>query len=206
MSNNSRLPLLALLAVAALLIGVVAGNRWFAPKTPLIQSGTLLPKPRPIADFTLTDSSGKPFTRADLMGHWTIIFAGYTSCPDVCPTTLAELKGLESRLGPLADRLDVLFLSVDPERDTPAKLDQYVHYFDPRFRAATGTADALEAMGRNLGFVFEKTPGATPGSYTIDHSAALMLIDPQGSLAGYLVPPFKPDALAADMKNVMENK
>ncbi len=206
MSNKSRLPALALLAVLALLIGVIAGKSWFAPKTLLIQSGTLLPKPRPVADFTLTDTAGKPFTRANLMGHWTIIFPGYTSCPDVCPTTLAELKGVENRMGSLADRLHILFISVDPERDTPQKLDQYVHYFDPRFQAATGTIDALEALGRNLGFVFDKTPGTTPGSYTIDHSAALMLIDPQGSLAGYLVPPFKPDVLAADMKNVMENK
>lgn len=206
MSTKTRLPVLALLAVVALLAGVILGQRWFAPKLPAIASGTLLPKPRPLADFSLTDSGGKPFTRADLLGHWTIIFAGYTSCPDVCPTTLAELKGLEGRLGPLSDRLGVLFLSVDPERDTPEKLDQYVHYFDPRFRAATGTVDALEALGRNLGFVFEKTPGSTPGSYTIDHSAALMLIDPRGSLAGYLVPPFKPDTLAADMKNVMETQ
>jgi protein SCO1/2 len=95
---------------------------------------------------------------------------------------------------------------VDPERDTPDKLDAYVHYFDPRFRAATGNVTALEELGRNLGFVFEKSPGTTAGSYTIDHSAALMLMNPQGSLAGYLVPPFKPELLAADMKNVMENK
>ena len=206
MSMKSRFPLLALFAVVALAAGILIGNRWLAPRALVIQSGTLLPQPRPITDFTLTGSDGKPFSRADLLGHWTIVFAGYTSCPDVCPTTLMDLKGLETRLGPLADRLEVLFISVDPERDTPDKLDGYVHYFDPRFRAATGSIAALEQLGRNLGFVFDKAPGSTPGSYTIDHSAALMLIDPKGALRGYLVPPFKPEVLSADIKNVMENK
>jgi protein SCO1/2 len=206
MSSLLRLRwLIAVAAVAALVglwFGLHGAGRGFGPASN-IQSGTLLPQPRAVPDFTLQGADGKPYTRADLRGHWTLIFPGYTYCPDVCPTTLAELKAVYGKLGGDADKLQILFLSVDPERDTPQRLASYVHTFDPRFRAATGPVPALEKLGGELGFVFNKVPGKTPDSYLMDHSASMMLIDPQAQLAGYVVPPFTVEGLTSDLKSLI---
>ncbi|MDB5987049.1 MAG: hypothetical protein JWR16_2102 [Nevskia sp.] len=201
---QNRTLMLGILAAFALLIGVLVGAILLKPGAVEISSGTLLPQPRPIADFSLSGSDGQPYTKASLAGHWSLIFAGYTFCPDVCPTTLAELKGVLNKLGADAGKLQVVFISVDPERDTPQRLAQYVHYFSPDFRAATGEVAALEKLGQSLGFVFVKVPGATPESYLMDHSAALMLVNPQAELVGYLTPPFKADAIAADLKPLLQ--
>ena len=187
----------------AVLLGIAAGMFVLRPQVVSITSGTLLKTPRAIDDFQLGSASGLPFTRADLAGHWTVVFAGFTFCPDVCPTTLTELKAVNARLGDAAKDVRFLFLSVDPERDTPEKIGKYVAFFDPAFLGATGEPAALEKLGANLGFVYAKVPGATPDSYTIDHSTALILIDPQARIAGYLTPPFKPDVMAADLKAIV---
>ncbi len=192
------------IAAFALMIGALVGAILLQPGAVELNSGTLLPKPRPIAPFTLSGSNGRPFTNADFSGHWTLVFAGYTFCPDVCPTTLADLASVRSKLGADAGKLQVVFISVDPQRDTPERLDKYVHYFSPDFRAATGDNAALEALGQSLGFVFLKVPGATPESYLMDHSAALMLINPRAELAGYLTPPFKADVIAADLEPLLQ--
>lgn len=193
----------ALLGGLAVLLGIAAGTLSLRPQAVAMTSGTLLGTPRPIDAFTLQSAAGTPFTRADLQGHWTVVFAGFTFCPDVCPTTLTELKAVKARLGDRADVIRFLFLSVDPERDTPEKIAKYVAFFDPAFKGATGDPATLEKLGANLGFVYAKVPGATGGSYTIDHSTALILIDPQARVAGYLTPPFKPDAMAADLKAIV---
>ena len=190
-------------AAVAVLLGIVAGMFVLRPQVLSITSGTLLKTPRPIDDFQLASASSAPFTKADLAGHWTVVFAGFTFCPDVCPTTLTELKAVNARLGDAAKNVRFLFLSVDPERDTPDKIAKYIAFFDPAFQGATGEPAALEKLGANLGFVYAKVPGATPDSYTIDHSTALILIDPQARIAGYLTPPFKPDAMAADLKAIV---
>ena len=190
---------------AAVLLGIVAGMLVLRPQAVAIGSGTLLKTPRPVEAFTLTAASGAPFTNTDLAGHWTVIFPGFTFCPDVCPTTLTELKAVNARLGETAKDVRFLFLSVDPERDTPDKIGRYIAFFDPAFQGATGEPAALEKLGATLGFVFAKVPGATADSYTIDHSTALILIDPEGRIAGYLTPPFKPDVMAADIKAIVAN-
>ena len=192
-----------LLAAFAVLIGIVAGLVVLRPSTVQIQSGTLLQQPRPIADFSLNGSDGKPFTRADLAGHWSLIYVGYTHCPDVCPTTLAQLKAVEKGLGEDAAKVRFIFLSIDPERDTPETLGQYTHYFSPDFLAVTGPNAQLDALGANLGFVYAKVPGATPQSYLMDHSSALILINPRAGLAGYLTPPFKTENLVSDLKQIV---
>lgn len=192
-------------AAVAVLLGIVVGMVVLRPKTVAISSGTLLQTPRPIEPFTLSAPDGSSFGNADLAGHWTVVFAGFTFCPDVCPTTLTELKAVNARLGEAAKDVRFLFLSVDPERDTPEKIGKYVHFFDPRFQGATGDSAALDRLAANLGFVYNKVKGAAPGSYTIDHSTALILIDPQGRVAGYLTPPFKPEAIAEDLKTLVAN-
>jgi protein SCO1/2 len=188
-----------LAAAFAVLVGITAGMLMFDPGNTELKTGTLLKTPRTIADFTLQGADGKPFTKANLSGHWTLVFAGYTYCPDVCPTTLTEMKALRGKLGAEAERLQITFISIDPERDTPEKLDKYVHYFSPDFTAATADPAVLEKLGSSLGFVFTKVPGGTADAYLMDHSAGLILIDPQARVAGYFSPPFQLDAMAQDL-------
>ncbi|MDF9393293.1 SCO family protein [Methylococcus capsulatus] len=194
-----------MIAAAALPLGMLAWREQ-AERAAALVSGTLLPQPRPVADFVLTGDDGRPFTRADLAGRWTVVFVGYTHCPDVCPATLSRLKAAKARLGAEGERLAVLFVSVDPERDTPDHLARYVRHFDQDFRAVTGPVDVLMALGRELGFVFVKNLGAEGEGYGIDHSAELMLLDPRVRLVGYLIPPFRIEALAADFETILRKR
>lgn len=188
---------------AALALGAGA---WLAarvsqrPAAASLQSGVLLGTPRPIAAFALTDQEGRPFTQDRLRGRWSLVFAGFTHCPDVCPTTLALMKVVAQKLGDAAPAM--VFLSVDPERDTPAALKQYVQFFGPAVTGVTGERAALDALCASLGIAYVKVPGATDQEYTVDHSAALVLVDPQGRVAGYFPPPHKADTLAADLSGI----
>ncbi len=207
MFNKIPAPLrFGLLAAVAAALGLALGVVFMQPKAVSIDSGTLLQPPRTLPAFALTDIDGKSFTNASLLGHWTVVFAGFTTCPDVCPTTLTLMKSVMADLGPLASRMQMLLLSIDPERDTPEKLKSYVHYFDPRFTAATGPDSELDKLARAMSFVYAKIPGATPETYTMDHSAALMLIDPQGRLAGFFTAPHRREALAADLTSLLKKK
>src|SRR5262245_30216437 len=114
-----------------------------------LQAGTALPQPRSIPDFALTDQRGRPFSRSSLEGHWTLLFTGFTNCPDVCPTTLALMTQLRRDVA--RDDLAFLFVSVDPERDTPDVVGRYLAHFDPAFIGATGSRDAIERFTAGLG-------------------------------------------------------
>jgi protein SCO1/2 len=194
---------LGLLAGLSLLAGVAAAVLFLHAPAAHIESGTLLETPHPVADFSLTGENGQAFTRQSMLGQWNLIDVGYTSCPDVCPTTLATLREMHSLLGADAGKLRVVFLSVDPERDTPQRLAQYVHYFSPDFHAATGGKAQLDALAASLGFVYMKVPGPTPQSYSMDHSAALILVNPEAAVAAYLSPPFNAATLSADLRNLV---
>lgn len=187
-----------------LLLGVWANKTLLAPNLPVLESGVLLPVSRQIQAFSLISDTG-PFTPADLLGHWTLVFAGFTHCPEVCPTTLAQIKTAKAMLGPReTEHLTVLFLSLDPQRDTPEHLARYTRHFDPGFRSATGTSAQIEALAANLGLVFLKQTGPENREPVIDHSAQLVLIDPEGRLAGYLMPPFTAATLAADLRGILK--
>ena len=189
-----------LLAASAVAVGLTVGAVLLKPATLDIHSGTLLQASRPVIDFTLADADGKPFTRADLAGHWTLIFPGFTYCPDVCPTTLATLKAVHEKLGSAAANLQVVLMSIDPERDTPDKLAAYVHAFSKDFHGVTGSNAELDRLGANIGFVYTKVPGVTPDRYTMDHSVQMIVIGPDATLRGYFSPPFQVDALVADLR------
>ena len=207
MSSNAsanRSLLLVVISALAVAAGLVAALWLQKPATVALQSGTLLQQPRALATFSATDQDGATFGLDQLRGHWTLIFPGFTSCPDVCPTTLALLKNVHAQLGDDTAKLTVLFLSVDPERDTPARLKQYVQYFDPSFTAIVTPEPELQKLARMLGVAYVKVPGTTPDSYTMDHSAALIVIDPQARIAGYLTPPFDPAKLVADLRAVLD--
>src|SRR5690348_4654306 len=154
-------------------------------------------------DFELTAPDGKPRRLADFRGKAVVVFFGYTQCPDVCPTTLATLAETMKRLGPDADRVQVLFVTVDPDRDTAALLRQYVPAFDRRFIGLRGDADATARTAKEFKVIYEKVPGATPGSYTMDHSAGSYVFDPQGRLRLYVANGQGPDVFAHDLRELL---
>jgi protein SCO1/2 len=136
--------------------------------------------------FALTDHHGKPRTLADFNGKAVVVFFGYTRCPDVCPTTMVEMKEVMRKLGSEADRVQVLFVTLDPERDTQQVLAQYVPAFDPRFLGLYGDSATTAKTAKDFKVFYEKRPGSSPGSYTIDHTAASYVFDPKGRLRLYV--------------------
>ena len=151
-------------------------------------------------DFALTDHTGKPRNLADYKGKVVSIFFGFTNCPDVCPTTLAEMKGVLGKLGPDAGKVQVLFVTVDPERDTQALLAQYVPAFDASFVGLYGTLESTQAVAKNYKVFYQKVPGKTPGSYSVDHSAGSYVYDPQGRLRLFVRHGQPLDGLVSDFK------
>ena len=136
--------------------------------------------------FSLTDHTGKARTLADFRGKVVVVFFGYARCPDVCPTTMVEMKQVMQNLGSEADKVQVLFVTLDPERDTAAVLSQYVPAFDTRFLGLYGDAEATLKTAKEFKVFFEKRAGATPDGYTIDHTAASYVFDPAGRLRLYV--------------------
>jgi protein SCO1/2 len=158
-------------------------------------------------ELSLTDYNGKHRTLADFRGKVVVLFFGYTHCPDVCPTTLEELAQVMKRLGADADRVQVLFVTVDPERDTPAVLAQYVPAFDRRFLGLYGNAEATRRAAKEFKVFYEVRKGATPAEYTVDHSAGTYVIDSRGRLrlfVGY--GRVGADDLAADIRTLLREK
>jgi protein SCO1/2 len=137
-------------------------------------------------DFALTDHTGKPRTLADFRGKIVVLFFGYTQCPDVCPTTMAEMSTVMKELGPSADDVQVLFVTLDPERDTQTLLAQYVPAFDQRFLGLSGDAEATRKVAKEFKVFYNKVPGTAPGSYSIDHTAGSYLFDRNGKVRLYL--------------------
>ncbi|HTP45559.1 MAG TPA: SCO family protein [Casimicrobiaceae bacterium] len=154
-------------------------------------------------DFHLTDHNGKPRSLADYRGKVVLIFFGYTQCPDFCPTTLANLATALRELGPDAARVQVLFITVDPERDTQELLSRYVPAFDPTFIGLYGDAAATAATAKEFRILYQKQPGPTPGSYTMDHSTGTFVFDPQGRLRVYESYTQGPDAIAHDIRTLL---
>ena len=132
--------------------------------------------------FKLTAHTGATVTQEDFKGRKSLVFFGFTHCPDVCPTTLADMAQVMRQLGADADRVQVLFVTVDPERDTQEALAQYVPAFDARFLGLRGDLEATRRVAKEFKVYFEKRPGATPGAYSVDHSAQTYVLDPQGRL------------------------
>lgn len=153
-------------------------------------------------DFTLTDHTGKVRTLADFRGKAVVMFFGYTRCPDVCPTTMAELKAVKEQLGEDGKRMQVLFVTVDPERDTPQLLANYVPAFDPSFLGLYGDAAATAKVAKDFRVFYQKVPGKTPDGYSIDHTAGSYVFDPQGRLRLF-VREGNPANLVADIQTLL---
>ncbi len=191
----NRTTLVVLVAALAAAFGFWAAQHRFAADAagPQLQAVRLFDQPRTLPAFSLQQSDGTPLVPGELQGHWTLVFLGFTHCPDVCPTTLAQLAQAQQQWAslPEATRPRVLFVSVDPERDTPDRVGEYAHAFHKDTLAATADIPALEAFARSLSLVFMKAPapaGAPADQYSVDHSAALAVLDPQARMAGVVQP------------------
>ena len=153
--------------------------------------------------FQLTDHNGQQRTLADFKGKVVVVFFGYTQCPDVCPTSMSELAEAKRLLGADGDKLQGLFISVDPARDTPEVMKQYMASFDPSFLALYTTADGLPALAKSFRVYYKKVDGQTPTSYTMDHSAGSYVYDKQGRVRLYTRYGSGAPALAGDVKKLL---
>ena len=178
-----------LLVALAAGLGLWAAQRWTGHRAapgPQLQAVKLFDAPRVLPAFSLQQSDGTPLVAGELKGHWTLVFLGFTHCPDVCPTTLAELATAQKQWAALPDstRPRVLFVSVDPDRDTAILAGEYAHAFHRDTLAVTGDVPALEAFARSLSMVFMKAPaapGAPADHYNVDHTATLAVLDPRAA-------------------------
>jgi protein SCO1/2 len=153
--------------------------------------------------LALTDQEGKSRTLADFKGKVVVVFFGYTQCPDVCPTTMAELAQVKKSLGKDGERLQGIFVTVDPERDTPSVLKGYMGSFDPSFVALRGSVEQTKEVAKEFKVFFAKVPGRTPESYTMDHTAGSYVFDSNGKLRLFVRYGSGADALAADLKTLI---
>jgi len=166
---------------------------------------TRFPEAREIASFSLIDHNNAVFDNSVLKDRWSFIFFGYTHCPDVCPTTLSVLNSVAQKLGDLDEDIRFVFLSVDPERDTPEQLAQFVSYFNGDFIGVTGTPEGIEQITRQLGVLHIRAqPEEGASGYLVDHSASVFLFDPDGRYHAVFSPPLSADAIAGDFKKMLQ--
>ena len=157
-----------------------------------------LPTPMSLQSFSLYDQNAASVTQENLQGKWSLVFFGFTYCPDVCPTTLAELN-LAARQIEL-DNLQVVLVSVDPERDTPEQLKGYIEYFNPKFQAWSGELPQLESLARQMHIFFQKQP--MEDTYTMDHSSQVVLVNPKGEYQGFFTAPLNVDEMAGYLNSL----
>lgn len=193
----------------------VGGGAWFvvtglngAPAAPA--SATVFPEPRPLPEFELTDHRGEPFGLEDLRGQTTLLFFGFTHCPDICPATLQQLALARRQLAAADEALpEIVLISVDPERDTPDVLERYVEYFGQGVTGVTGSPAKLQVLTGALGIHFEKAPAQAPAQkpegddYLVNHSTAVLVIDPQARLQAIFGAPHSIEAFVSDLPALM---
>ena len=196
--------LIAVVAVAALAAGALVSYVTSRQQVPEID-GLLWPQSKALESVSLLDQHGQPFTLDRLKGRWTLLFFGYTHCPDVCPITLSVLKNAKARMtesGADGDAVQVVFVSVDPQRDTLEHMGAYVAHFDPEFLGVTGDDADLKALARQLGVLYIRAEPDENGNYLVDHTAAVFLIDPRGHLVALFQAPHSAERIAADVPKI----
>jgi len=206
MASRSKVLILVFVCFAGIL-GVGAALVWrHSAEAPTLATGDYISPRRAIADFSLIDYRGQAFGRNNLRDHWSMLFFGYTNCPEFCPTTLTTLAAMMKRMRASGAAVlpQVIFISVDAQRDTPQQLAKYVPYFDPEFIGVTAADQpAIEAVARDFGVAAIIEPKQADGSYTVDHSSAILVLDPSGKLAAILTGPFTVEALQADFQRIV---
>ena len=198
MKLRRLLPLLLLTGLTGAVTGLYVAHM-LTQRNITLQGGTWLPEPRRLEPFQLTDTAGRPFANESQRGHPALLYFGFSSCPDACPATLAMLREVQQR-APLAG-LQVLFVTVDPDRDTPEVLREYLAAFSPDFIGLRAAPDALAALLRDLNAYAgrQDLPG---GQYRYDHSSTLYLLDTRARLIAVFTPPYTAAAMDADLRSL----
>lgn len=207
--TRKQITVAILVAIVALVFGLTV-NRVLSGKgqpdpAAMIDAGIiLLPQSRTLPDLTMTNQLGEPVQVNELKGTWSLLFFGYTFCPDICPTTLAQLRELKTKLPKEAvDNLRVVLVSVDPNRDTPAQLKQYLGYFDPQFQGLTGELENIQKLANAVSIPF--IPGDTSKeNYTVDHSGNLVILGPDGTQRGFIRAPLNNAKLAVQIPELVK--
>jgi len=198
--------LIFLTAMAVLVVGYT--YRLESSKSiPAELEGVMRPDSRALESLVLTDQENRAFRREDFEGKWSFVFFGYTYCPDICPMTLATLVGVNNQLQGQADQAAdyrVIFVSVDPDRDTPEVLARYMEYFDKRFIGLTGSKDQIDGVTRQFGAGYIMEPARAPGEYLISHTSSIFLIDPEANLTASFSPPHDPATIAGQFIKIQE--
>ncbi len=197
----------AFVAVAALAAGAALSHFMLKANRSVSEQATLYPAPRPVPDFCLTDHEGNAFCDDQLAGHWTLLFFGFTHCPDICPMTLSMLANALRRTDhdDSKGRPEVVLVSIDPLRDTPERLSTYVNYFDPRFKGVTGDLTEIQKLTSALGVAFRYVAGDQEGDYTVEHTAALFLVGPDAAVRALFQPPHHAETLGRDIDLIIES-
>ena len=209
MKGNSPVALFMVVALVAGLSAAGAMMFWPEPGRDLRPEelvGTVLPQARALPEVSLEDHDGDSWTQADLNGRWHYLFFGFTHCPDVCPMTLATLAGAMQQLESdgVEEMPEVVFVTVDPRRDTPAAMANYVEHFHDDFVGVTGAREEIDRLTQSLGISYTLHEPDANGDYAVDHSAAILLIDPQGRLRALWQPPHGRDVLAEEYRRIQQ--
>lgn len=191
--------------ILGLLVSRVLSGNADSQQNALIDAGViLLPQSRPLPELSMNDQNGQPVRLNQLKGKWTLLFFGYTYCPDICPTTLAQLRQIKGELPADAlEHLRVVLVSVDPDRDTPQQLKQYLEYFDKSFIGLTGPVPQIQTLANALSIPFIPADTRKPG-YTVDHSGNLALLGPDGTQRGFIRAPLNTQKLLAQLPGLLE--
>jgi protein SCO1 len=192
--------IVVVIALTAAIAGMYLASQLSRPDLPALASGTAFPEPMPLASFELVDVHGARITPAELRGHPNLVFFGFTHCPDVCPTTLAQLASVQKKLAGNTSfaGLKVALITVDPERDTPEQMGKYISAFQGDLIGLTGSPPEIVKAQKTFGVAASRTdlPG---GGYMMDHSAAVFLLDSQARKIAVFTPPLRADAIARDL-------
>ncbi|MDN3517742.1 SCO family protein [Aquisalimonas lutea] len=209
--KTSRIPVTIagiLVATGLLLGGVWAAGSLFTPST--LDGGqlnaTYLQDGRAVTDFQLVNHRGEPFTGEDLEGRWTLMFFGFTHCPDICPTTLGKLSRVHALLEEdgLGANLQTVFVTVDPARDTPARLESYVTSFRDDFIGVTGPLSEIDVLAADLGISHQRHDDGDGDDYAVDHGTAILLINPEGRFQALFSSPHRPPEMSRDLARILE--
>lgn len=197
-------PLLALLVVALVGGGFLAARHfWGMPPGPAADAGARQGEPEIGGPFTLVDQDGRTVTDADFRGRWLLVYFGFTYCPDICPTSLTRNSDAIDLLGKMGEKVTPVLISIDPERDTPEKMKEYVHFFHPRMVGLTGTPEQVAAAAKQYRVFYMKAPGNQPDTYVVDHSSFTYLVDPNGRFVQFFRGEASPQEVADKLKPLL---
>ena len=190
--------ILLVLMIAGALLGVYLQPFYQQPVSQNEMEGVFWPEPKRIGPFTMQDQDNNEFTITQLQGKWSLLFFGYTNCPDVCPITMSVLQQVHDQLQPPnnEEAFQMIFVSVDPQRDTTDKIQSYINFFNPEFIGLGGTLDQLEGLSNQIGIAYIHNLPDEDGNYLVEHTSSIFLLDPNARLVSILSPPHNSETIS----------